>query len=317
VPALERLLARMSSYVHPAVLTQEMDGNNNNNSNRNTDSSSLVAATAQMARRRNSNDSQKVTAVAAADAELREVFTTFIQPDVDVRQIMGPEVNLETVELLQKIMLIVNSEVTRFKGQLRQFIVDDKGLVIIANFGLRGSTFPNMVEERGLPCISNIKKLIKTELELNCRVGATFGKVYCGIVGASNRHEYAILGSPVNLAARLMSTKDNNGILVDEAVKMSKWAGKMPDESLIASRFRRLTFVISLQPLQRPPTNRSKAWSQSRPKDTINPSRSFDHTRVSENLGRAFRAISWAETTKWARSHKVPRTSLNPSHMRK
>jgi hypothetical protein len=37
------------------------------------------------------------------------------------------------------------------------------------------------------------------------------------------RHEYAVLGSPVNLAARLMATKDNNGILVDEAVKMSKW----------------------------------------------------------------------------------------------
>jgi hypothetical protein len=104
---------------------------------------------------------------------------------------------------------------------LRQFIVDDKGLVIIANFGLRGSTYPNMVEERGLPCISNIKKLVKTELDLNCRIGATFGKAYCGIVGAVCRHEYAVLGSPVNLAARLMATKDNSGILVDEAVMMS------------------------------------------------------------------------------------------------
>ncbi|KAG7342515.1 adenylate/guanylate cyclase [Nitzschia inconspicua] len=223
VPVLERLLARMSSYVHPAVLTQELDGSHE------------VVATATVARRRNSNDfgtttTPTTTTAVAVDAELREVFTTFIQPDVDVKQIMGPDVELETVELLQKLMLIVNSEVTRFKGQVRQFIVDDKGLVIIANFGLRGSTYPNMVEERGLPCISNIKKLVKTELDLNCRIGATFGKAYCGIVGAVNRHEYAVLGSPVNLAARLMAAKDNNGILVDEAVKMK--ASHQPFESL-------------------------------------------------------------------------------------
>ncbi|KAG7363712.1 adenylate/guanylate cyclase [Nitzschia inconspicua] len=223
VPVLERLLARMSSFVHPAVLSQELDGNHE------------VVATATVTRRRNSNDFGPTTtpttaAAVAVDAELREVFTTFIQPDVDVKQIMGPDVKLKTVELLQKLMLIVNSEVTRFKGQLRQFIVDDKGLVIIANFGLRGSTYPNMVEERGLPCISNIKKLVKTELDLNCRIGATFGKAYCGIVGAVNRHEYAVLGSPVNLAARLMAAKDNNGILVDEAVKMK--ASHQPFESL-------------------------------------------------------------------------------------
>ena len=75
-----------------------------------------------------------------------------------------------------------------------------------------------MVEERGLTTISNLKTLIKTELELDCKIGATFGKAYCGIVGAMDRHEYAVLGSPVNLAARLMASKQNPGILVDEAV---------------------------------------------------------------------------------------------------
>jgi class 3 adenylate cyclase len=225
VPVLERLLARMSSYVHPAALTQEMDGNGKNSTLITHDAAATVAKT--IASTKNHDHNLPMTAPAAAAAvvddaaELREVFTTFIQPEVDIQQIMGPDVKLETVELLQRLMLIVNNEVTRFKGQLRQFIVDDKGLVIIANFGLRGSTFPNMVEERGLPCISNIKTLVKTELELNCRIGATFGKAYCGIVGAGIRHEYAVLGSPVNLAARLMATQENHGILVDEAVKMS------------------------------------------------------------------------------------------------
>jgi class 3 adenylate cyclase len=222
VPVLERLLARMSSYIHPAVLTQQVDNSCSSTTQDVTAPDVTAGAT------RNHTKNLPLTAVAASAvvddaAELREVFTTFIQPEVDAKQIMGPDVKMETVQLLQRLMLIVNSEVTRFKGQLRQFIVDDKGLVIIANFGLRGSTFPNMVEERGLPCISNIKKLVKTELDLNCRIGATFGKAYCGIVGAGTRHEYAVLGSSINLAARLMATKDNNGILVDEAVKMSKW----------------------------------------------------------------------------------------------
>lgn len=33
------------------------------------------------------------------------------------------------------------------------------------------------------------------------------------------RHEFAVMGAPVNLAARLMGSKVNKGILVDEAVR--------------------------------------------------------------------------------------------------
>jgi hypothetical protein len=50
-------------------------------------------------------------------------------------------------------------------------------------------------------------------------MGATFGKAYCGVVGGVERHEYAVLGPSVNLAARLMANKSNKGFLVDEEVK--------------------------------------------------------------------------------------------------
>lgn len=50
------------------------------------------------------------------------------------------------------------------------------------------------------------------------RIGATFGKVYCGVVGGVRRHEFAVMGAPVNLAARLMGSKVNKGIIVDEAI---------------------------------------------------------------------------------------------------
>jgi adenylate cyclase len=43
--------------------------------------------------------------------------------------------------------------------------------------------------------------------------------VYCGVVGGVRRHEFAVMGAPVNLAARLMNSRENKGILVDEAVR--------------------------------------------------------------------------------------------------
>ena len=46
------------------------------------------------------------------------------------------------------------------------------------------------------------------------------GDAYCGIVGGVQRHEYAVLGSSVNLAARLMASKENPGILVDDKVRL-------------------------------------------------------------------------------------------------
>lgn len=39
------------------------------------------------------------------------------------------------------------------------------------------------------------------------------------MVGAIRRHEFAVMGAAINLAARLMASKVNEGILVDEAVR--------------------------------------------------------------------------------------------------
>jgi Adenylate and Guanylate cyclase catalytic domain len=75
------------------------------------------------------------------------------------------------------------------------------------------------VEKCGIPFATNVKSLLRDELGVDSRMGATFGKVYCGVVGGTDRHEYAVLGPSVNLAARLMANKQNHGFLVDECVK--------------------------------------------------------------------------------------------------
>ena len=56
-------------------------------------------------------------------------------------------------------------------------------------------------------------------------IGTTLGQAYCGVVGGIKRHEYAVLGPPVNLAARLLSMPNHPGILINDDVRREarKW----------------------------------------------------------------------------------------------
>lgn len=159
-----------------------------------------------------------------AEAELRSVFTMFIRPSIDIKMCDSDEANTRIVNLMNDIMAIITSELDSHGGHLRQYIVDDKGVVLIANFGLRGSTYPSMVEERALPSARSIHYSLETDLGIESTIGCTLGDAYCGVVGGLERHEFAVLGPSVNLAARLMTAPENRGILVDNFVRLK--AGK-------------------------------------------------------------------------------------------
>ncbi|KAI2514028.1 hypothetical protein MHU86_412 [Fragilaria crotonensis] len=209
-PALTRLRQRMALYVHPVVVNDES------------------AAKIYPGDRNRAQERHR------SEAELRDVYTVFIMPMITARLTGDDEEDCDVLVLLNDIMLIMTRELARFKGHLRQFIVDDKGVVLIANFGLRGSTFPNMVAERAIPFTTTVQTLLKAELSTDCQIGATFGKAYCGVVGGVSRHEYAVLGPSVNLAARLMGDPQNTGFLVDESVKEK--AGRRHFRALPPSR---------------------------------------------------------------------------------
>jgi len=68
---------------------------------------------------------------------------------------------------------------------------------MIATFGLRGSTFPNLVAERALPATALIHNALQMELGIDSKIGASFGDVYCGPVGGIQRNEYAVMGVSV------------------------------------------------------------------------------------------------------------------------
>eukprot|EP01039_Chlorochromonas_danica_P008132 gene8132-8972_t len=98
-------------------------------------------------------------------------------------------------------------------GQLRQFIVDDKGTVCIGTFGLRGSA----AVDNAAAALESAKLIVEglKSLDLKASIGITSGKAYCGLVGSFLRHEYAVMGPSTNLSARLMCKAPAHGIICD------------------------------------------------------------------------------------------------------
>ena len=92
-----------------------------------------------------------------------------------------------------------------YEGTVRQFLVDDKGMVLIACFGLVAHEND---AERATRCAMEISTDLRKERIISSS-GVTTGEVYCGLVGGETRCEYALIGDVVNMAARLMaSTSD-------------------------------------------------------------------------------------------------------------
>ncbi|GAX16256.1 adenylate cyclase 10 [Fistulifera solaris] len=188
----------MSLYVHPVVVSNDIAAAND------FESAGLGGSV---------NDKQK------EEAELRSVYVMFIELHLPINLSGDLEQDTEVIHLLNDVMNLVTNKLKHYSGHLRQFIVDDKGFIMIATFGLRGSTFPNLVTERALPATMLIQKALEVKFGVKAKIGATFGDVYCGAVGGSMRHEYAVMGPSVNLAARLMHSPDNPGVLVDNRVR--------------------------------------------------------------------------------------------------
>lgn len=137
-------------------------------------------------------------------AELRTVTVIFVN--------LSLTYSAEQMNLMQQAVRMMQEAVYSFEGTIRQFIIDDKGSVLIAAFGL-----PPLSHEddpaRATRAAMLIHKNLK-DMKITSSVGVTTGKAFCGAVGSEERREYAMVGDIVNLSARLMA-KASGGILVD------------------------------------------------------------------------------------------------------
>jgi class 3 adenylate cyclase len=139
-------------------------------------------------------------------AELRQVVTMFVSLDS-----YSPADHKDPLEL-QPFFKVVQEALHQSGGYLRQFVVDDKGCVVVAMWGVPQFSYSNN-SLRGLFCGVAISRRSQ-QLSLKTSVGLTSGYCYCGCVGGRIRRDYAIIGDQVNMAARLMA-KANGKVLMD------------------------------------------------------------------------------------------------------
>ena len=109
----------------------------------------------------------------------------------------------------QKVIEAALPAIMANDAMLRQFVVDDKGCVLIACLGVP-SHFHADDPVRGVALACAIQKAMK-DLGLLVSVGVTTGESFCGCVGSEARREYAVVGDVVNLAARLANVKQHRG----------------------------------------------------------------------------------------------------------
>ncbi len=138
--------------------------------------------------------------------ELRKVTTMFLNLNSYSKSLHRDPITL------QPFLLMAQEALHEAGGFLRQFLVDDKGCVLIAMWGTPAFTYANNCS-RALYCAAAIHRRSK-ELDHTCSIGVTTGMVYCGIIGSPLRQDYVGIGNEVNLAARLMG-KAKGKILVD------------------------------------------------------------------------------------------------------
>jgi class 3 adenylate cyclase/tetratricopeptide (TPR) repeat protein len=141
-------------------------------------------------------------------AELRHVTAVFVNLlDVDPAAV-------GLLEPVQLAMAAIQPILRRYGGSLKQVVVDDKGLTLIAVFGL-----PLLAHEDDPARATRAALEVQVALGglgLGCAIGLATGRAFCGAVGSDVHREYDVIGEVMNLAARLMQAA-HGGVLCDAA----------------------------------------------------------------------------------------------------
>lgn len=151
-------------------------------------------------------------------AELRQVVILFISIMYEPTLPEDPSEDDIILENFQSIFSIISDSVSSRNGQVRQFINDDKGTVFIASFGLRGSVILHPADT-AVDAAKEAQKNLLGVMDIQCSIGITLGKIFCGETGSSQRYEYSLLGPSVNLSARLMAKGAWGQINCDQELK--------------------------------------------------------------------------------------------------
>lgn len=144
--------------------------------------------------------------------EFRRVTTLFIAFE-----------GVKTHEEFDKFTTLVLEQFNSFAGYFKEIDFGDKGGVMLGFFGAPIS-FENNTEralELALSIRSELEELATT-IPVKIKMGITAGLAFTGIIGGTERCQYAAVGNRVNIAARLMVKANWGEILVDEEIRKAK-----------------------------------------------------------------------------------------------
>jgi len=157
-------------------------------------------------------------------AELRRVTVLFVQ-------IIGLEESSSiALARLQEVLETLQTTLYEHEGSVRQFIVDDKGAVLIGVLGLPPLSHEDDAARGAQAALAMQAEL--AQLGLHSAIGVTTGRAFCGTVGSEERHEYAVVGDVVNLAARLMGAAQKTQSILCDAVTYQTASARVAFETL-------------------------------------------------------------------------------------
>lgn len=161
---------------------------------------------------------------------------------------------------IHQALEIMQTSLFRYEGEVRQFLVDDKGTVLIGIFGA-----PTCSEDDSFRAVQAAIEIHAklNEIKLVNSIGITTGSVFTGGVGNQRRQEYALVGDVVNLSARLM-VASKNGILCDEPTYKEN-TYRFHFERLDPIKVKGKSHLISIyKPCQMMTNKRSVLWEKVR-----------------------------------------------------
>jgi hypothetical protein len=122
----------------------------------------------------------------------------------------------ETIPLLHNNVFSIQQMISDLEGSVGNFLMDEKGSILMLAFG-----HPTVHDNDSLRAIKTAE-MVRTKVKQiggTAGFGIARGMCYVGTVGSSHRQDFAIMGDPVNLAARFAKASESTTeIYCDEEV---------------------------------------------------------------------------------------------------
>ncbi|PTL84473.1 AAA family ATPase [Vitiosangium sp. GDMCC 1.1324] len=119
----------------------------------------------------------------------------------------------------QEVVSLAQEQLRRFGGTLYQLLRDEKGTTLVAAFGL-----PPMAHDDDARRAVEAARIIRERLSAlgqRAGIGVATGRVFCGAYGHPSRLQYSLVGTTMNLAARLMQATAGDGLLCDNYTRQA------------------------------------------------------------------------------------------------